>query len=289
MAINLAQSNTLLNNLEEEFSNAIDVLFLSEYEGSHLIALSIVQAINSLPLNKRIELLIDDLHNRNESLESEMVHYSSLWFSIAGSCDSRQELVTRLLQLPTDSYVFEFLSHLDEGDNTLGEAGIRQALLAVGIDIPKPEPIPDGKLTYKKLWALRQDVASNFSSLIDAMVYYEENGPEGFAWDVVHDIEKLSADAEASLLISDIVLRQGAAPDSSLYSSLWIELVIDSENKDDVLKQLILQKDEGFAANYLRTLIDDDGSDSDANIRWILDGFEGLSISSNTIHAAPHE
>jgi len=218
MTTPLEQINNLLKNIKDNFSELVDIIYQCEYQGEDALALIIVDSISALPLNERLDLLICDLHSREDKLESEMVFYPGLWYSIAESPDSRINLIKELSHGPEESGVFEFLCRLDEGDNTPGEKGVRETLKAIGITMPLPDR-PEGKVTRKKLAQLRNDVRGNFSGLIDAIIYYDNTGPCGPAWSAVHDIENLPVEEEIFLLITDLDARSKNPPKSLMYSS----------------------------------------------------------------------
>lgn len=90
------------------------------------------------------------------------------------------------------------------------------------------------KITRHEVKNLLKDIETNFSTLIDIVIYYDEIDQDEYAMKIIEKIEKLPLKKEIDLLIKDIVKRKYTINPSFLYSSIWY-YIVNSENKLEFL------------------------------------------------------
>jgi disulfide oxidoreductase YuzD len=90
------------------------------------------------------------------------------------------------------------------------------------------------KITRHEVKKLLKDIETNFSKLIDIVIYYDSIDQDEYAMQIIEKIEKLPLKKEIYLLIEDIVKRNYTINPSFLYSSIWY-YIVNSENKPEVL------------------------------------------------------
>lgn len=90
------------------------------------------------------------------------------------------------------------------------------------------------KITRHEVKKLLKDIETNFSKLIDIVIYYDSIDQDEYAMQIIEKIEKLPLKKEIYLLIEDIVKRNYTINPSFLYSSIWY-YIVNNENKPEVL------------------------------------------------------
>lgn len=81
------------------------------------------------------------------------------------------------------------------------------------------------KITRHEVKKLLKDIETNFSKLIDIVIYYDSIDQDEYAMQIIEKIEKLPLKKEIDLLIEDIVKRNYTINPSFLYSSIWYYIV----------------------------------------------------------------
>lgn len=125
------------------------------------------------------------------------------------------------------------------------------------------------KPTQKKVKEYLKDIEANFSQLIDAAIWYEQNDKDDWATDIIGEIEKLPSEKEVELLIKDLKNRKDEDFSVYAYQRLWWALI--NEESEDVNKAIIDYKNSEEGKTFADTLntwfneLDDD-SDTKVNI-----------------------
>ena len=82
----------LLKDVENNFSQLIDSLFYFESVDKDDWAWDIIHGIEELEPSKEIEMLIEDLANRNYEVPEKLL-YNSLWYAQANVLENRETLI----------------------------------------------------------------------------------------------------------------------------------------------------------------------------------------------------
>ncbi len=121
------------------------------------------------------------------------------------------------------------------------------------------------KFTQKEVNNLVKDVETNFSQLINAIIYYENNDKDDFSTDIIGYIEKLPILKELELLIKDFPNRQNNDFDIYGYQKLWLSLINTQETQStEILKREISHNNR--LKNVLANMIADYDDGNETNL-----------------------
>ena len=133
------------------------------------------------------------------------------------------------------------------------------------------------KYTKKRLNLITRYIESNFSEIIDFIIYYDSINEDLKAWDLIYMIEDFGHEKEIELLLSDFESRDLKKGPTLLYNALLYGLVNYDESKDTLIKVLNQGAYSQFK-EHLRTLDEKEGRDGDLNVE---DVFKQLNENSN--------
>ena len=124
------------------------------------------------------------------------------------------------------------------------------------------------KPTQKRVKECLKDIEKNFSELINAIIWYEQNDMDDWSYDIIGYIEKLPPEKEINLLINDFFNRN--EKDFSIYSyqKLWWSLInAKLENINNIIKKSLNDSKDG---KKLKLVFDSwyDNLDKDSDTRY---------------------
>jgi len=124
------------------------------------------------------------------------------------------------------------------------------------------------KPTQKRVKECLKDIEKNFSELINAIIWYEQNDMDDWSYDIIGYIEKLPPEKEINLLINDFFNRN--EKDFSIYSyqKLWWSLInAKLENINNIIKKSLNDFKDG---KKLKLVFDSwyDNLDKDSDTRY---------------------
>ncbi len=136
---------------------------------------------------------------------------------------------------------------------------------------------------YRKAYPfeLLDNLKSNFSSIIDYIIYYDSINEDEKAWNLIYKIEELSDDEEIPLIIYDFISRNLQDKTTFLYNALLYGLVNDPESKSVLIQHLIGNPNPIFL-NYLATLNKNKGREGDLNIQNVVETIENRIFNPKT-------
>ena len=135
------------------------------------------------------------------------------------------------------------------------------------------------KPTQKRIKECLKDIESNFTELINAIIWYEQKDMDDWAWDIIHKIEELELSKEIELLIIDLENRNYKIPDNLLYHSLWYSQANVIENRENLINIISKNPSVKQVLTYLTSLNKGNNKEYELNIQYIIDGVN-LKIQS---------
>ena len=136
------------------------------------------------------------------------------------------------------------------------------------------------KYTKKRLNEIVQDIKSNFTEIIDYIIYYDSIDEDLKAFDLVYKIEELDVKTEIDFLLNDFNKRDLSKSKTFIYNSLLYGLVNDKESKEELIDYLDINKNINFE-NYLKSLNKNKGTDGEKNIMSVLENISKHSTTKN--------
>lgn len=102
------------------------------------------------------------------------------------------------------------------------------------------------KPTQKRIKECLKDIETNFSELISAIIWYEQNDMDDWSYDIIGHIEKLSPEKEINLLINDFFYRHEADFSVYSYQKLWWVLInAKIDNVNSIIKKSLNDSKNG--------------------------------------------
>ncbi len=135
------------------------------------------------------------------------------------------------------------------------------------------------KPTQKRIKECLKDIESNFTELINAIIWYEQKDMDDWAWDIIHKIEELELSKEIELLIIDLENRNYKTPENLLYHSLWYSQANVIENRENLINIISKNPSVKQVLTYLTSLNKGNNKEYELNIQYIIDGVN-LKIQS---------
>lgn len=252
------QVEELLMNIENNFSQLIDLVISGNcYDDD------IIEIINGLETQKKIDLLFKDIVSRNYRREDDY-NYSELWYEIANKKESADLLVEYLLKSESKKdFLDYYLWDLNERDSEEKDFNIEEIYHAVSKGV---------KINHNKTIGLMlSDIEHNFTDLIDRIIFYDSIDQDLWAMDIIHKIEELKAEDTIELLINDLVNRNYIIHPRLLYSSIWYSLVNSDYTPEIVINKVANSKYRNEIINYFNSL--NSGKDKlyDINMQKVID------------------
>lgn len=136
------------------------------------------------------------------------------------------------------------------------------------------------KYTKKRLNEIIKDVKTNFTEIVDYIIYFDSIDEDEKSWELIYKIEELDDDTEIKLILSDFKLRDLTNSPTLLYNSILYGLVNNEDSKKALIGVLKNENHESFKT-YLSTLNKNKGRDGDLNIEYIMNQFNENSSNKN--------
>ena len=130
------------------------------------------------------------------------------------------------------------------------------------------------KPTQKRIKECLKDIESNFTELINAIIWYEQKDMDDWAYDIIGYIEKLSSEKEVQLLINDLSNRSSDDLTNPKYQGLWyalfnVEQTVENTH-EEIISQLKTHTNKELALNFIKSLDEGEDSDGEINVRTVL-------------------
>ena len=136
------------------------------------------------------------------------------------------------------------------------------------------------KPTDKRIKECLKDIESNFTELINAIIWYEQKNMDDWATDIVGEIEKLSSEKAVALLINDLSNRKDEDFAVYAYQRLWWALI--NTETEEVNKAILDFSNNSEKGQKLKDLLKkwfeqlDDDSDTKPNIGKLINSSSKL-------------
>ena len=136
------------------------------------------------------------------------------------------------------------------------------------------------KPTEKRIKECLKDIESNFTELINAIIWYEQKDMDDWAYDIIGYIEKLSSEKEVQLLINDLSNRKDEDFAVYAYQRLWWALI--NTETEEVNKAILDFSNNSEKGQKLKDLLKkwfeqlDDDSDTKPNIGKLINSSSKL-------------
>jgi hypothetical protein len=124
------ETKELLNNIENNFSMLIDLVIYYDSVDKDELAMNIIEKIEKLPLEKEIDLLIEDITKRNYIIEFSFI-YSSIWYYMANSENKQEVLIDKVSNSQYRNELMNYFNSLNSGKNKLYDINMQKIIDAV--------------------------------------------------------------------------------------------------------------------------------------------------------------
>lgn len=136
------QVKALLQNVRENFSELIEAIIYFDSKDKDEIAQEIISYIDSLATQSEIDLLTEDLINRNFNIPTNLL-YNSIWYGLNNNDEIRPSLVEKIFNSEKKSELVAYLSTLDKGRQREPDLNIQKLLEEINrkcekTNLPKP-------------------------------------------------------------------------------------------------------------------------------------------------------
>ncbi len=123
------------------------------------------------------------------------------------------------------------------------------------------------KPTDKRIKECLKDIESNFTELINAIIWYEQKNMDDWAYDIVGEIEKLPSEKEVQLLINDLSNRKDEDFAVYAYQRLWWALI--NTEAEEVNKAILDFSNNSEKGQKLKDILKNwfEQLDSDSNTK----------------------
>ena len=130
------------------------------------------------------------------------------------------------------------------------------------------------KPTQKRINECLKDIESNFTELINAIIWYEQKDMDDWLYDIIGYIEKLSSEKEVQLLINDLSNRSSDDLTNPKYQGLWyalfnVEQTVENTH-EEIISQLKTHTNKELALNFIKSLDEGEDSDGEINVKKVL-------------------
>ncbi len=102
-------------------------------------AWDIIHGIEELEPSKEIEMLIEDLANRNYEVPEKLL-YNSLWYAQANVLENRETLIDVISKSANVKQIVNYLVPLNKGRNRDADLNIQSVIDEVNAGMKKPKP-----------------------------------------------------------------------------------------------------------------------------------------------------
>ena len=139
------------------------------------------------------------------------------------------------------------------------------------------------KFTKKQIQPLLENIRENFSTLIDAIIYFDSINKDEIALEIINYIDNLATQCEIDLLINDLINRNFEIETTLLYNSIWYGLNNNDEIRPDLVNSISNSEKKIELVSYLSTLDKGRERDVDLNIQKLLKEIKNQINTNNTL------
>ena len=129
----------LLKDVEKNFFQLVDAIIYFELTDKDDWAWDIIHGIEELEPSKEIEMLIEDLANRNYEVPEKLL-YNSLWYAQANVLENRETLIDVISKSANVKQIVNYLVPLNKGRNRDADLNIQSVIDEVNAGMKKPKP-----------------------------------------------------------------------------------------------------------------------------------------------------
>ena len=117
----------MLKNVRENFSELINAIIYFDNKNKDEVAQEIITHINSLATKSEIDLLTEDLINRNFNITTKLL-YDSIWYGLNNNDEIRPDIVEKIYNSEKKIELVSYLSSLDKGRQREADINIQKLL-----------------------------------------------------------------------------------------------------------------------------------------------------------------
>ncbi len=130
------------------------------------------------------------------------------------------------------------------------------------------------KPTQKRIKEYLKDIESNFTELINAIIWYEQKDMDDWAYDIIGYIENLPRKERVQYLFDDLSNRSSDVLTNPKYQGLWyalfnVEQTVENTH-EEIISQLKTHTNKELALNFIKSLDEGEDSDGEINVRTVL-------------------
>lgn len=130
------------------------------------------------------------------------------------------------------------------------------------------------KPTQKRINECLKDIESNFSELINAIIWYEQKDMDDWAYDIIGYIENLPRKERVQYLFDDLSNRSSDDLTNPKYQGLWyalfnVEQTVENTH-EEIISQLKTHTNKELALNFIKSLDEGEDSDGEINVKKVL-------------------
>jgi hypothetical protein len=130
MKFSKKETKELLKNIENNFSNLIDVIIYYDSIDQDKSAMKIIEKMEELPLDKEIDLLIEDIVKRNYTVNPGFL-YSSIWYYIVNSKNKPDIMIEKVANSQYRNDLINYFKSLNSGKDKLYDINMQKVIDAV--------------------------------------------------------------------------------------------------------------------------------------------------------------
>ena len=138
------------------------------------------------------------------------------------------------------------------------------------------------KPTEKRIKECLKDIESNFTELINAIIWYEQKNMDDWAYDIIGYIENLPRKERVLYLFDDLSNRSSDDLTNPKYQGLWyalfnVEQTVENTH-EEIISQLKTHTNKELALNFIKSLDEGEDSDGEINVRTVLKQFADTKL-----------
>ena len=138
------------------------------------------------------------------------------------------------------------------------------------------------KTTEKRIKEYLKDIESNFTELINAIIWYEQKNMDDLAYDIIGYIENLPRKERVQYLFDDLSNRSSDDLTNPKYQGLWyalfnVEQTVENTH-EEIISQLKTHTNKEIALNFIKSLDEGEDSDGEINVRTVLKQFADTKL-----------
>lgn len=99
-----------------------------------------------------------------------------------------------------------------------------------------------------------KNLETNFSTIIDQVIYYNSVDNEEKSFEIVQNIVNIEIEQQIKLLFDDLKYRNYTVEPSNAYNAIWYIMAVDNESADVLVAKLKQQPDKELIMSYLYDL-----------------------------------